>query len=55
MILALLLFLSTLPCVECYTSRIVDQYGKVIICEICTELDPTSHSALTSKVTCRPE
>jgi hypothetical protein len=55
MILALLLFLSTLPCVECYTSRIVDQYGKVIVCEICEELDPTSHGVVTSRITCRPE
>ena len=42
-------------CVECYTSRIVDQGGNVLICEICSELDPTSHGVVTSKTTCRPE
>lgn len=42
-------------CVECYTDRIVDQGGQVLVCEICAELDPSSHGVVTSKITCRPE
>lgn len=42
-------------CVECYTDRIVDQGGQILVCEICSELDPSSHGAVTSKITCRPE
>ena len=53
--IALLLLLLTTTCTECYTTRIVDQYGKVIVCEVCSELDSTSHQVVSHKFQCRPE